>query len=81
MRRIIGLILAAPIMDGQERFQLYTTHDGLPNNSVLTLLQAKYGYLRFTTYGGMVHLRAFIFRYSIEAIPLLYTAPPSPRSA
>jgi len=41
-------------IQAQERFQIYNTDSGLPNNSVLAILQAKDGYLWFTTYLGIV---------------------------
>lgn len=62
MRWILWLSLTAVIAIGQERFQLYTTENGLPNDSVLALLQARDGYLWFTTYGGIVRFDGLDFQ-------------------
>jgi ligand-binding sensor domain-containing protein len=51
---LLALLCAAAFAEGQERFQSYTTDNGLPNNSVLAMLQARDGYLWFTTYGRIV---------------------------
>jgi signal transduction histidine kinase/ligand-binding sensor domain-containing protein len=54
MRWLLWLLLSAAVAYGQERFHLYNTDNGLPNNSVLALRQASDGYLWFTTYRGIV---------------------------
>ena len=54
MRWILWLSLAAVLARGQDRIQIYTTDSGLPDNSILALLQSKDGYLWFTTYRGIV---------------------------
>jgi len=47
-------LLFAIAAAGQEHFQLFTTDNGLPNNSVLAIIQSTDGYLWFTTYRGLV---------------------------
>lgn len=62
MRWIFWLLLAITVANGQERFQIYNTDNGLPNNSVLALMQAKDGYLWFTTYRGLVRFDGVRFQ-------------------
>ena len=59
---IVGLLLAATIANGQERFQIYNTDNGLPNNSALALMQARDGYLWLTTYRGLVRFDGVRFQ-------------------
>jgi len=54
MKWILLPLLFAIAAAGQERFQLFTTDNGLPNNSVLAIIQSIDGYLLFTTYRGLV---------------------------
>jgi signal transduction histidine kinase/ligand-binding sensor domain-containing protein len=54
--------LAAVIGSAQDRFHLFTTDDGLPQESVLALLQSRDGYLWFTTYRGIVRFDGVRFR-------------------
>jgi ligand-binding sensor domain-containing protein len=61
------LLLAAAFAGGQERFQSYTTDNGLPNNSVLAILPARDGYLWFTTYGGIVRFDGVRFQVFDES--------------
>jgi signal transduction histidine kinase/ligand-binding sensor domain-containing protein len=57
------LALACAISaQGQGQFRLYTTDDGLPNNSILAILQARDGYLWFTTYRGLVRFDGLHFQ-------------------
>ena len=51
---LLWLLLSTAVVYGQERFHLYNTDNGLPNNSVLALRRASDGYLWFTTYRGLV---------------------------
>jgi signal transduction histidine kinase/ligand-binding sensor domain-containing protein len=53
---------AATVAEGQERFRFYTTDDGLPQDSVLAMLQSKDGYLWFTTYRGLVRFDGVRFK-------------------
>lgn len=62
MRCVLLLVLAAASSIGKERFQFYTTDNGLPNNSVLAMLRAKDGYLWFTTYRGIVRFDGIHFQ-------------------
>jgi len=39
---------------GQSRFEVWTSDNGLPQNSVYSILQTRDGYLWFTTLGGLV---------------------------
>ncbi len=62
MRPILWLLIAAAVAHGQERFQFYTSDNGLPNNSVLALLQTNDGYLWFTTRRGLVRFDGVHFK-------------------
>jgi signal transduction histidine kinase/ligand-binding sensor domain-containing protein len=64
MRWILAFTLASAIVvaEGQERFRFYTTEDGLPQDSVLAMLQSKDGYLWFTTYRGLVRFDGVQFK-------------------
>jgi signal transduction histidine kinase/ligand-binding sensor domain-containing protein len=52
----------AGLAAAQEPFQLYSTDNGLPNNSILAILQARDGYLWFTTYLGIVRFDGVRFQ-------------------
>jgi len=41
MDSLLALSFNAALAKGQERFQSYTTDNGLPNNSVLAILPAR----------------------------------------
>src|SRR6266496_2066364 len=45
------------------RFDSWTTDNGLPENSVLALLQTRDGYLWMTTKGGLVRFDGMRFRW------------------
>src|SRR5215813_5317937 len=62
MGTILWFLLAATTAYGQERFQTYNADNGLPNNSVLALIQAKDSYLWFTTYRGLVRFDGVRFQ-------------------
>jgi signal transduction histidine kinase/ligand-binding sensor domain-containing protein len=64
---LLALLFAAAFAEGQERFQSYTTDNGLPNNSVLAILPARDGYLWFTTYGGIVRFDGVRFQVFDES--------------
>ncbi len=59
---LLLLVLTAAHAGGQERFQVYTTDNGLPHNSVLAVRQARDGYLWFTTYRGLVRFDGVQFQ-------------------
>lgn len=59
---VLCLVLAAIAAEGQERFRFYTTDDGLPQDSVLAMLQSRDGYLWFTTYRGLVRFDGVRFK-------------------
>jgi len=54
--------LAAVIGSAQDRFHLFTIDDGLPQDSILALLQSRDGYIWFTTYRGIVRFDGIRFR-------------------
>ena len=60
--RIILPLLTAVLAGAQERFQVYTTDNGLPHNTVLAVHQARDGYLWFTTYRGLVRFDGVQFQ-------------------
>src|SRR5262245_16777831 len=62
MRCILGLALTAVVVNAQERVELYTTDNGLPNHSILALLQSKDGYLWLTTYRGILRFDGLNFQ-------------------
>jgi len=64
---LLALLFAAALAEAQERFQSYTTDNGLPNNSVLAILPARDGYLWFTTYGGLVRFDGVRFQVFDES--------------
>jgi len=54
--------LAAAAAESQNRYRFYTTDDGLPQDSVLAMLQSRDGYLWFTTYRGLVRFDGVRFK-------------------
>src|SRR4051794_18622325 len=60
--RIILPLLTAVLAGAQERFQVYTTDNGLPHNTVLAVHQTRDGYLWFTTYRGLVRFDGVQFQ-------------------
>lgn len=62
MRSILWLSLAVVFAHGQDRIQIYTTDSGIPDNSILALLQSKDGYLWFATYRGIVRFDGVHFQ-------------------
>src|SRR5215831_10245426 len=67
MRWILWLLLTSGFANGQERLQFYTTDNGLPNNSVLAILQTRDGYLWLTTRGGLVRFDGVRFQVYDES--------------
>ncbi len=62
MCRLPALLLLSIAVQGQSKFQIYNTENGLPNNSVLAIRQTRDGYLWFTTYRGLVRFDGVHFR-------------------
>jgi signal transduction histidine kinase/ligand-binding sensor domain-containing protein len=62
MRWILWLLLACTLANGQERFQFFTTDNGLPYNAPLAVLQGSDGYLWFTTRKGLVRFDGVRFQ-------------------
>ena len=72
MSRVLLLFLAVAGVSAQERFRLYTTDNGLPNNSVLAMRQARDGYLWFTTYRGIVRFDGVRFQvFDSSTVPAM----------
>ena len=61
---VFSLLAYAAVADSgnQERFRFYTTDDGLPQDSVLAMLQSRDGFLWFTTYRGLVRFDGVRFK-------------------
>ena len=60
-----------PTVSAQQRFDSWTTENGLPQNSVNDILQTRDGYLWLATHGGLVRfdgVRFVVFDRSIEGI-------------
>lgn len=58
---------------GEKSLQFYTTENGLPNESILAMLQARDGYLWFTTYGGLVRFDGVRFQvFDRSNTPAIY---------
>lgn len=51
---VCAFFLCAFVGQGESRFEAWTSDDGLPQNSVYSILQTRDGYLWFTTLGGLV---------------------------
>lgn len=41
-------------MRAGSRFDVWTTDNGLPQNSIYSIIQTRDGYIWFTTFGGLV---------------------------
>jgi signal transduction histidine kinase/ligand-binding sensor domain-containing protein len=61
---ILGVYLFVPLMaaQAQYRFDQWTTDDGLPQNSVFSILQTPDGYIWFTTLDGLVRFDGIKFK-------------------
>lgn len=62
--------ICASVVHGEARFEAWTSDDGLPQNSVYSILQTRDGYLWFTTLGGLVRydgVRFTVFNKSNSA--------------
>src|SRR5262249_29642062 len=57
-----GFLLAAPAASAQYRFDSWTTDNGLPENSVNSIIQTSDGYLWLATFGGLVRYDGMNFR-------------------
>ena len=67
MRWILWLLLVSVLAFGQERFQFFTTDNGLPYNSVLAVLQGRDGYLWLTTRKGLARFDGVRFQVFDES--------------
>ncbi len=66
--------LAAPPAEAQYRIDTWTTEQGLPTNSVTSVLQTRDGFLWMTTYGGLVRFDgATLKTFTTENTPGLRT--------
>ena len=59
---VVLLILFASWASAKERFQLFTTDNGLASNSILAIRQTQDDYLWFTTSRGMVRFDGLHFQ-------------------
>lgn len=61
---LVFCVLAAipPSATAQYRFDEWTTENGLPQNSVTSILQTRDGYIWFTTFGGLVRFDGIKFK-------------------
>jgi ligand-binding sensor domain-containing protein/signal transduction histidine kinase len=67
---LLPLAGSVPAAVARERFESWTSEDGLPQNSVDSILQTRDGYLWFTTRGGLVRydgVRFTVFNRSNSA--------------
>ncbi|HXI29918.1 MAG TPA: two-component regulator propeller domain-containing protein, partial [Vicinamibacterales bacterium] len=55
------LLMAAAPASAQSRFDIWTTENGLPQNSVNDIVQTRDGYLWLATFGGLVRFDGFRF--------------------
>jgi ligand-binding sensor domain-containing protein len=68
---LVHLFSFAPVALAQYQFDTWTTENGLPQNSVVDILQTRDGYLWLATYGGLVRFdgaRFVVFDRTIEGI-------------
>jgi signal transduction histidine kinase/ligand-binding sensor domain-containing protein len=57
------LFLSQPVLAADLKFETWTSDDGLPQNSVYSILQTRDGYLWFTTLGGLVRYDGVRFTF------------------
>ena len=62
MSRAVLFLVSIAGLQAQERFQIFNTDNGLPQNAVLGMRQTKDGYLWCTTYRGLVCFDGVQFR-------------------
>jgi signal transduction histidine kinase/ligand-binding sensor domain-containing protein len=59
----VSLFLSQPALAAGLKFEAWTSDDGLPQNSVYSILQTRDGYLWFTTLGGLVRYDGVRFTF------------------
>ena len=67
---LLLLSLASPAA-AQSRFDVWTTENGLPQNSINDIVQTRDGFLWLATYGGLVRFdgtRFVVFDRSVDGI-------------
>ena len=59
---LLVLIVFSTTLTAQYRFDQWTTENGLPQNSVNSIVQTRDGYIWFTTFGGLVRFDGIKFK-------------------